>query len=92
MSKEYSQSVYSLSKTEKCGWCENFLWFNYRSNFYCSTCRIFNDEIGEVTICLNCGHVLQEDEVPIILFANPEKLFCKECFLFLVECEFIKFK
>lgn len=56
------------------------LWINDKGDFYCSDCRVFNDEKYDVAICLVCSNEIVGDDVPILLFSKPTQIFCEKCF------------
>ena len=76
-----------LNPNSQCQYCKAELWCN-EDITYCSDCRIVFDsgeQYFEQTVCVSCGNKLHEDDVPIILFSNPQKTFDESCFKQLIE-------
>lgn len=78
-----------LNPYTKCQFCGGNLWTNEEIS-YCSDCRIIDGVHFEQTVCIECGNKLHENDVPIILFSNPQKTFDETCFKKLIDDGIIK--
>ena len=70
------------------------LWVNDRGDFYCSDCRVYNDEKYDVAICLVCNKMInpEDEEVPILIFSKPTQIFCEKCFQELLKLGIVALK
>lgn len=80
---------YTISLKERCIRCDSPLWINSKNDFYCTQCRVLNDEKFDINICIICSTTLVNEDLPVILFAKPPHIFCEKCFKELLKLGFV---